>query len=291
MNDYNPIKRFKIYQVGHCTHPGCVVEKGCGLAAQEFPAYVALIEHERYGLILFDTGYDSEFIRQTRAFPERLYALTTPVTLPLGLKSQLLNDGIHHTEIKHLVVSHFHADHIAGLKRFSEATFVADGAGYRKLMAMGRLRQVSKGFLKGLLPVDFERRTAFISEYSESVSAILGLPASEHEDLAATHLFKDGSAYLVNLPGHAAGHIGMLFRLGNRWVLLCGDAYWTRANLGSDGEKRPSWLARLIMDDPRQFDRTLNAIIRIQRDGGDQLLVLGSHDARIAEENPGLVFT
>ena len=290
MIDYNPIKRFKIYQAGHCTHPGCVAEKGCGIEPREFPAYVALIEHERYGLILFDTGYDPEFFTQTRSFPESLYARTTPVTLPVPLVEQLQADGIDQKDIGHLVVSHFHADHIAGLKRFTEATFVADERGYRKLMAMGRWRQVMQGFLKGLLPRDFESRTAFVNDYPESVRSILRLDAWRYCNLRAAPLFKDGSAYLVNLPGHAAGHIGLLFRMNGTWVLLCGDAYWTQGNLNPDGNGRPSWLARLIMDSPRQFDLTLDAIARLRLDGGDRLRVIGSHDSSIAQGSPTLEF-
>lgn len=251
---------------------------------------MALIEHERYGLMLFDTGYDQEFVVQTRTFPESLYARTTPVTLQASLVDQLLADGIHHTDIKHVVVSHFHADHIAGLKRFTEATFVADEKGYRKLMSMGRFRQIMKGFVKGLLPEDFEARTSFIQDYPESIKSILSLPAGEASDFKACQLFKDGSTYLVNLPGHAAGHIGLLFKINLRWVLLCGDAYWTQGNLDPAGKSRPSWLARVIMDNPCQFDSTLDGISILRSDAGENLRVFASHDSSIYQGNPSLEF-
>jgi len=286
MSEYNPITGFKIYQVGHCSHPGCVAERGCGLAPKAFPAYVALIRHAQFGYVLFDTGYDPEFFQQTRCFPESLYARTTPVTLPVPLIEQLAADGLQETDIQHLVVSHFHADHIAGLKRFRTATFVADKQGYHKLMRMGRWRQVMKGFIKGLLPADFESRTAFVRDYPVKLQDILGIKT--YGDLWGCPLFKDGTTYLVNLPGHAAGHIGLLFRMSGKWVLLCGDAYWTQGNLKRTG--LPSRLSHLIMDNARQFHETLEYLGRLQHYHSDVVRVMASHDDSIATGNPSLEF-
>jgi hypothetical protein len=78
--------------------------------------------------------------------------------------------------------------------------------------------------------------------------------------------------------------------MSSKWVLLCGDAYWTQGNLSPGGKQKPSWLARLIMDNPVQFDMTLASIANCRKDAGDDLMVLASHDSSIALGNPSLEF-
>lgn len=59
-------------------------------------------------------------------------------------------------------------------------------------------------------------------------------PWEELEDLPAVlDIFKDGSLYVVDAPGHLPGHINLLARTlgddGNvAWVYLAGDAYHDR---------------------------------------------------------------
>nr|WP_249936876.1 hypothetical protein [Vibrio parahaemolyticus] len=70
--------KIKIFEAGHCVHPGFVVKPGSGIKPRAFPAAVALIQHPTQGNILFDTGYHEHFFSATRPFPERFYAWTTP---------------------------------------------------------------------------------------------------------------------------------------------------------------------------------------------------------------------
>lgn len=269
----------QLFQIGYCSHPGCVVEQGCGLAPKQFPNLCALITHPLYGHTLFDTGYHPAFHAATKAFPERLYALTTPVSLGKTMLEQLQAQGIQAEGIQRIILSHFHADHIAGCGDFPAAEYVADEEGFRRLMQLSRFNQVRKGFLKALLPEDFEQRTAWVRAYPQKLSSVLGIQL-EH-DFDVCMLFKDGSAYLVRLPGHAAGHLGALIKTEKGWVLLAADAYWTQGNLQG---KKPSWLARMIMDDSSIYAQTLEGLQALARHHAGTVRLIGSHDEKVINE-------
>jgi len=74
----------KLHQVGYCTHPEFMVKRGGSFSSIKFPALVAHIKYDDKNL-LFDTGYGTHFFDATAKFPEKIYALTTPVTLETSL--------------------------------------------------------------------------------------------------------------------------------------------------------------------------------------------------------------
>ena len=68
----------RVFEVGYCTHPGCVALKGASMKACKFPARAWLIEgnDQRW---LFDTGYADHFYDHTRHGIIRFYRAVTPV--------------------------------------------------------------------------------------------------------------------------------------------------------------------------------------------------------------------
>ena len=59
------------------------------------------------------------FFEATKKYPNKLYANLTKVFLKKSeeVKEQLKENNIDCNEIKHIVISHFHADHVS-VKRF-----------------------------------------------------------------------------------------------------------------------------------------------------------------------------
>jgi glyoxylase-like metal-dependent hydrolase (beta-lactamase superfamily II) len=60
-------------------------------------------------------------------------------------------------------------------------------------------------------------------------------------------LFGDGSVRIVSLPGHAAGHVGLLFADGRGDVLLIADAAWSSAAV-RDGVSPPALVTGWLGD-------------------------------------------
>lgn len=222
-----------------------------------FPATVALLQHDRYGPVLFDTGYSSHFYEATKKFPEKLYALITPVDIPAGgtLLEQLKGRGIQPDDVQYIILSHFHADHIGGILDFPRAQFIYLQEAYEPLKNSGRFRALLRhGFLKQLLPDDFVKRSAsFTLTAKNSTQLDYGYFSRGYD------VFGDGSITAIELPGHAAGHLGLMVQANNGVYFLVGDACWVKENF-LDGSP-PHWLARqLILHNAKEYEHTLEQL-------------------------------
>ncbi len=250
-------QHFSLMQVGHCRHPEAMIAQGRPLKSIIFPAIVALLKHPIKGYLLFDTGYACHFHTATSRFPEKLYRLITPVTFESShdLKTQLLTRGVKAEEITAIFISHFHADHIAGLHDFPNARFICSQAGFEFINGRrSRFYKLTKGTLPALLPNDFYQRTDFI-EHSTPCSLPGALQPFEH----GYDLFGGGYCIAVNLPGHARGHFGLLFNSpGQKPYFLIGDACWTIETLAK--QLKPNRLSHLLLDDAAAYFQTISQL-------------------------------
>jgi len=261
-----------LMRVGTCRHCERVARSGGSWRRVAFPSMCALIVHPTIGPILYDTGYAAHFLTATAAFPERLYRWITPMQLPAHetLAAQLARQGLSPADIRLCVISHFHADHVAGLRDLKNARFVCLRADYDAARPGSRLARVRKGLLTALLPDDFAARVQFADERHS-----LALPADLRPLGPAIDLLGDGRIAAVRLPGHSAGQLGLLFTDANgRRVLLCADAAWHRRAL-TDGEL-PARVAGLVMHDWRHYLDTLQRL-RTTAHSAPDLTIVPSH--------------
>ncbi|MCL1123434.1 MBL fold metallo-hydrolase [Shewanella surugensis] len=247
-----------LLKVGHCFHPEAMVMRGHSWKSMQFPAYVGLIKHPKLGYILFDTGYAKRFIKATHPFPERLYRCLTPMHLcdKEQLITQLHARGIRPEEIRYIFISHFHADHIAGLMDFPAALFICSRIALNAISQSSRFKGLIKGYLPQLLPSNFTLRCRFIED-CQSIHL--------SDQYAPFHLgydiFADGSAMAISLPGHAAGHFGLLLENQQKTAFLIGDACWTQEAYTQGA--RPNRLANIIMDNGDAYLETLNQLSKL----------------------------
>ncbi|MBP6686632.1 MAG: MBL fold metallo-hydrolase [Lacibacter sp.] len=188
----------------------------------KFHALFGLIRHPVKGWILFDTGYTQRFYEATNRFPDRIYALITKVYISPEdeVKQQLTRFGLTTDDISHIIISHFHADHIGGLKDFNKATFYCSFAAYSQVKRISKAFAFTKGILKSLIPDDFENRLRIIEEFA----------STDTDDIFGRKydLFHDGSLLIYQLPGHAAGQIGLLLKTRKQTYFLVADACWLK---------------------------------------------------------------
>jgi glyoxylase-like metal-dependent hydrolase (beta-lactamase superfamily II) len=262
----------RLLKVGSCRHLECIALQGGRFHPITFPALAALILHPDSGATLFDTGYADHFLAATAAFPQRLYRWTTPISLPAHeqLARQLEREGCSLRDVRACIVSHFHADHVAGLKDLPNAAIIAMRTGFHDMRRGGSWGQLLRGALPHLLPADIEGRMRF----AEDLPAV-PLP-KPWDGLGHGHdLLGDGSLVGVPLPGHSVGHMGVLFRdEQDRSVLLAADAAWSSIALH---EKRmPSWLVRPLFDSWSAYRGTLATLHDVVT-RHTELVVLPSH--------------
>jgi glyoxylase-like metal-dependent hydrolase (beta-lactamase superfamily II) len=264
------------FKVGHCRHPQAMTIRGGRWTPVEFPALAFLIEHPDEGPVLFDTGYDAAFWRATEPFPERLYRWATPPTLPTSeaLATQLAERGIAPGDIRHLILSHFHADHMAGTHRFATATIHAARAGFEAMCAGSRLASVRRGMLRALIPPDFGARVRWFED-----AAPVALPPDLAPLATAADLLGDGSLLAVPLPGHCPGHWGLALREDAGLHVLVADAAWSSAAIRTDTP--PPWLTATLLGDPAAGRATLHDLHRLRTRNPDVRLT-PSHCAECA---------
>ncbi|OXM82923.1 MBL fold metallo-hydrolase [Paenibacillus rigui] len=273
-----PARKVKLhlFAAGYCTHPEWVTLRGGGLAVIRIPAIFACIEHPEAGVLLWDTGYAPRFLEETTRLPNRLYRMTTPVGIGSedSAVRQLADIGIRPEQVKGIIISHFHADHIAGLKDFPEALFYYAAEAYERVCRLRGLAALRRAFLPGLLPDDFLQRSRIIDPCKR-----VALPAA-YPFTHGLDVLGDGSLLAVPLPGHADGQIGLLLSTALRDYLLCADAVWSSAAYRENRPPHP--LAGLIMPSRRQYKESFERLVQLHRQV-PELRILPSHCPEVWE--------
>ncbi len=260
---------------GWCEQLQHIACRGGKFRRIRFASMFALVQHPQLGSIIFDTGYTARFFGETQHLPAKFYRLVTPVQLNDAgdVAAQLRARGIAPEEVRHVIISHFHADHIGGLRDFPNAKFHCTRAAFDSVKKLSGWRAVKHAFLPGLLPPDFSERAVFTED-----APPVRLPASHAPFSGARDLFGDGSLLAVDLPGHAVGQVGIfLTTMDGRDCLLAADACWLSRQYREF--LMPHTIVRLLMD-WRAYKITLEKIHQLHRNN-PALHIIPTHCAEI----------
>lgn len=239
--------RLSVFDTGYCTTHASLVASGTGWTTIRCHAPAFLLEHPAHGPCLFDTGYAPRIVDEFRRWPGRIYGIATPTVPGAPLAEQLGRRGIAARDVGTVIVSHLHADHVAGLRDFPSARFVVDAEALALHAAARGLDAVRRGILPALFPQDFAARAIRIDRYASPAGEV---PSHTHD------LFGDGSVRLLPLPGHARGQLGALVQSHRGPVLLCADGAWTSRAYRE--RRAPHWLTSVMQDDMPALRRTLH---------------------------------
>jgi glyoxylase-like metal-dependent hydrolase (beta-lactamase superfamily II) len=261
------MEKVKLYlnYAGHCFARENHAIQGGRNKEIKFHALWGLIDHPTKGYILFDTGYTDRFFAATANFPNKIYAMATKVVLNANedVRSQLEEAGISTQDIKHIIVSHFHADHVGGLLDFPNATLYASRAALEQALYIPRILAFTRGILKSLLPHDLEERTQIIEETAT---------AKDHDILGTTYdLFGDNTLRIVPLPGHAAGQVGVLLETEKNPYFLIADACWLKRSYTH--LKMPHPIVKLFFQSWAKFKSSLRKVNRYHQQRPEVIVV------------------
>lgn len=244
----------KIYKVGYCLGRGALADRTLSWKKVRFYARAFLLEHPTKGYILVDTGYGEAFESAVRSGIYALYRKLIPFNYEKkdSLVSQLAHDGIKLKDISYLLITHFHADHIGALPEFSNVPWIYRKEALDKLLKLNNLQGLRKGFLRSLVPE--------IPQHSRGIrDCQFDQPWNE---FMSCDLFKDGSLYLIDLPGHALGQMGVFFAD----ILLAADGNWGTKAL-------PHPLGFLLQEDSRAYRKTFNSLAALS----SQIQIIPTH--------------
>lgn len=214
-----------------------------------FYALWGLIEHPERGLILYDTGLTQRFYFVSRKCSARLRARLARVVVGLGdeVRAQLERAGIKPADIKHIILTHFHADHAGGLRDFPNANIYASQEAIKQFRKNGCNKERKLGVFPDLFPEDLWERVVPVEQYCTEVpDPFFGY---KHD------LFSDGTLQLLPLYGRAAGQLGVRINTPRNSYLLASDACWMREQYLEN--KLPHPLMRLLLDSWPDYLRTL----------------------------------
>jgi len=251
----------RLLSAGFCLHPEFMSIRGGGWKPCRFPAGFVYLRHSRFGHVLFDAGYSDHFRKETASFPNLLYAKLMPPHFEAADRAcdQIERMGVCASEVGMVVLSHFHADHIAGLRDFPKARIVASRSGYAAMRKARGIAGLLNGLLPGLMPADADDRMRFIDAFAATT-----LPHALGEFGQARDLFGDGSALLVDLPGHSIGQIGLYLPETPQGALfLVADAAWS---LDAIADLRPPpRLVTAMLGETGAYRRTLEHLHRLRQ--------------------------
>ncbi|MDX8513699.1 MBL fold metallo-hydrolase [Mesorhizobium captivum] len=224
-----------------------------------------LIFHPAAGPVLVDTGYTPEALSgERRGRMLRLYgALLKP---ELNAAEQVLpvlqHFGLSPDDIRTVIVTHFHADHISGLSLFRNARFIASDAAWARVKARTPRQNLRHGVFTELFPTDFETRLGGLFS-KPRVEANGGVPGG-------VDIFGDASVIALDLPGHADGQFGLLFAGIERPLLYAVDVQWLLKALSEC--RTPGFPATLIAEDAAAIEPTSAMLRRFLAMGGEVVL-------------------
>ncbi|KAI1151382.1 beta-lactamase-like protein [Nemania diffusa] len=205
-----------------------------GLDAMDICSYAFLISHEKLDChVLFDLGIRQDWQNLVPDMVKQLKGVT--VTVEKRLVDILRGGGINPSKIKAAVwrhplspiggFSHIHWDHTGNLADFPPTTELIVGPGVKERYMAGWPTVPDADFHEG----DVAGRLITALETDRFNLDVGGVRAHDY--------FGDGSFYLLDVPGHALGHMNALARTTAdpaTFILLAADSVHT------GGEMRPA---------------------------------------------------
>lgn len=251
MTPGQPAIRVHLLDTGYCLASEHHLLRGSRRRTVHCHALVTLWHHPHHGWGLWDTGYAPRIWDATDAWPYRLYRYATPFRIEphQAVVCQLARFGLRASDIRFVILSHFHADHIAGLRDFPDARIIVQQSAYEAVAGRQGLRAIRRAFLPALLPDDFHERAWCIASFDDQSLPALG-PTCD--------LFGDGTMQLIDLPGHARGQLGLLAQTQRGKILLMADGAWLTRAIREN--RPPHMCTHLVCDDARQMRVTLRRL-------------------------------
>lgn len=232
-----------------------------------------LIETDRDGLVLVDTGFGREDISHPANRLSGFFRLFNNIQRreALTARSRIEALGFSTTDVRHIILTHLDFDHAGGLTDFP-------GAQVHLLNAEIDTAQQRHSWLarERYRPAQWSGSSGWAGYHSQgekwygfdAVSALRGLPPE---------------ILLVPLPGHTQGHAGVAISQPQGWMLHGGDAWFYRDEMDrqkphcTPGLRFYQWM---MATDNATRHRTQEQLRTLFRRYHHEITFFCSHDAK-----------
>jgi glyoxylase-like metal-dependent hydrolase (beta-lactamase superfamily II) len=229
--------------------------------------HVLLVETERDGLLLVDTGFGSRDCATPRRVPAVFRALVRPRLDPAQTAAaQVRALGYRLDDVRHVVITHLDLDHAGGLHDFPAAAVHLHRPEY-----LAAIRRESLADRMRYLTRQWEHGPRWVT-YAAEGDTWMGLPAVRGLDGVRDEIA------LVPLVGHTRGHSGLAVKDGDRWLIHAGDAFFHRDELRPGGKAPIGLRAFATMDEVDRAARLASVEALRGLAARDDVTVVCSHD-------------
>jgi glyoxylase-like metal-dependent hydrolase (beta-lactamase superfamily II) len=246
------------------------------------PCAAQLIETND-GLVLIDTGYGVEDVRQPHPRLSRFFhaLLNIQFRMQETALRQVQAMGYSARDVRHIVLTHLDFDHAGGIEDFPDA----------RVHVMEAEREAAENKRRGFIakrryrPAQWDDVREWCT-YADGGESWLGFDNVRSLDGLPPEIL------MVPLPGHTWGHAGVAVQTGSGWVLNAGDAYFYRRELDPDRRRCTPGLRfyQTMMDTDREL-RFQNQERLREMKRRSEVTIFCSHDAKELEalqRNSGL---
>jgi glyoxylase-like metal-dependent hydrolase (beta-lactamase superfamily II) len=250
--------RLHVFETGKMVLDAWTVAPGArGKRVMDQPAYV--IEHPTAGLFMFEAGHHPDVANDAREHLGWIHAVgLMPMQQERGQDavSQMRQAGLRATDVRAVIVSHFHPEHVGAVEELPHATVVADE------------REIDHG----LHDADYNYVRSEYDQVAKWRRLAFGGTPTFGPFPGSVDLLGDGSVIVVSSPGHTPGHISVAVNLPSGPVLLAGDVAWTDLNLETTSIGLP-----FVSSDGEAARHSLAQLLRF-RDDNPHVLIVPGHD-------------
>ncbi|MFJ1749330.1 MBL fold metallo-hydrolase [Streptomyces sp. NPDC088116] len=255
---------------GMCPAGGRLLLGSGRLFTGRFVSHCLLIESDD-GLVLVDTGLGTADVADPRRLGLAFRAAMRPELAPdRTALTQIRALGLDPRDVRDIVLTHLDLDHAGGLADFPHA---------RVHVLADELRAAEAPPTRGervrYRPVQWAHHPHWV-EYERPQEEWFGFQAVRLTMPAATP-----EILLLPMPGHTRGHCAVAVRSGEGWLLHCGDAFFSPADIHPGRPPRPPALSvvqRLLATDNSARRHNRLRLRELNRAQPDLIRLFCAHD-------------
>jgi glyoxylase-like metal-dependent hydrolase (beta-lactamase superfamily II) len=228
--------------------------------------------------VLVDTGFGTAECANPKRLPAAFLVIAPQLREDETALRQLEALGLNPGDVRHIVATHLDPDHAGGLRDFPDAhvhVFGAELAAAQAPPLRDRIRYLKEQWSHGPRWVEYGAGGDSWFGF-ESVRVIRGL---------------DAEIALIPLPGHTIGHCGVAIKTGDGWLLHCGDAFFHHGDIDTPRRCPPGMriYEALAQHSGRERHRNLERLRELNREHGDEVTLICSHDARMLDDSQAAI--
>lgn len=217
----------------------------------EFPIQAFLIETENNGYFLYDTGPNPKCMEKGYWADGAYTAWPTVVTEEQRIENQLAKCGVKPEDIKKVIISHMHMDHLGNIEQFTHADVYAPRADFETAQVTVHLCTDHNAHGPYIKP----EVTAPVKQYHLLDEDVELAPGIE----------------VIQLPGHTPGLLGLVVHSDDNTYILPSDALYSTANYGPPAQLSGTFYDNLTfmksIEKVRKIAEKYNATIFFSHDG------------------------